>query len=402
MKLALDKSTWQKVSFGDAVKKITNKIDPFEYHSDIVVEGGHINKRDFHIRKYENKNELGYLGPAFHMGFKKGQILYVSRNPHLMKVGYPKFDGICSNTTFIMESKNKDVLLNELIPFLMHSDTFVEQSVGNVRGGVNPYVNWGDLASIELLVPPKAEQLELAKLLWSIDDLIEKEILNETKLQTAHQAIFKDELFNCSDELDELFLNLTSKYEVKKLDELITEIQYGISESLSEEPDSGIPILRMNNLQGGSLDLKDLKYFGATNGELEKFILQKGDILFNRTNSYELVGKVSLFNEDEVYSFASYLIRIKTNKELLDPRFLNYYLNTAIGLAKVRKYRTPGVSQSNINAQNLKKIPIPLPSIDFQKDLMDKIELLQQSEQESRTNISYTRQLKKSIINQVF
>ncbi|MEP4892459.1 MAG: restriction endonuclease subunit S [Aliiglaciecola sp.] len=175
MKLFLDKSTWDKVNFGDVVKKVSNKIDPFEYDSDIVVEGGHINKRDFHIRKYENKNELGYLGPAFHMGFKKGQILYVSRNPHLMKVGYPDFDGICSNTTFILESKNEEVLRNDLIPFLMHSDTFIEQSVGNVRGGVNPYVNWGDLACIEFLLPPIEQQAELAELLWSIDDVNEKE-----------------------------------------------------------------------------------------------------------------------------------------------------------------------------------------------------------------------------------
>ena len=92
------------------------------------------------------------------MGFKKHQILYVSRNPHLMKVGYPHFDGICANTTFIMETKDESVLRNDLIPFIMHSDTFIEQSVANVRGGVNPYVNWSDLACIEFLLPPKDQQ----------------------------------------------------------------------------------------------------------------------------------------------------------------------------------------------------------------------------------------------------
>ena len=158
MELNIDKSNWKKVLFGDVVQKVTNKIDPETYHSEIVIQGGHINKRDFHIREYENKFELGYLGPAFHMGFKKHQILYVSRNPHLMKVGYPHFDGICANTTFIMETKDESVLRNDLIPFIMHSDTFIEQSVANVRGGVNPYVNWSDLACIEFLLPPKDQQ----------------------------------------------------------------------------------------------------------------------------------------------------------------------------------------------------------------------------------------------------
>ena len=178
MKFNLNKSSWKKVKFGDVVKKVTNKIDPHKYDSDIVIEGGHINKRDFHIREYKNKKELGYLGPAFHMGFKKNQILYVSRNPHLMKVGYPNFDGICANTTYIMETINDDILRNDLIPFIMHSDTFIEQSVAHVRGGVNPYVNWGDLACIEFSLPPKEEQAKLAKLLWAMDKLIECHLFN--------------------------------------------------------------------------------------------------------------------------------------------------------------------------------------------------------------------------------
>ena len=102
MILKLNKTNWPRVKFGDLVEKINNRIDPKNHHAENVVEGGHIGKRDLHIRQYENKNKLGYLGPAFHMGFKAKQILYVSRNPHLMKVGYPDFDGICANTTFIL------------------------------------------------------------------------------------------------------------------------------------------------------------------------------------------------------------------------------------------------------------------------------------------------------------
>jgi type I restriction enzyme S subunit len=158
----------------------------------------------------------------------------------------------------------------------------------------------------------------------------------------------------------------------------------------------------MNNLQDGKLDLKDLKYYNPKNGELERFILKKGDVLFNRTNSFDLVGKVSIFNVDGEYSFASYLIRLKADDTKLDSRFLNFYLNTPIGLAKIRKYRTPGVSQSNINAQNLKHIQIPLPGRKTQKDLMDKIESIEIGERQSTLKISCSASLQKSLINQVF
>ena len=164
----------------------------------------------------------------------------------------------------------------------------------------------------------------------------------------------------------------------------------------------GIPVLRMNNLQDGKLDLSDLKYYEAKNNELDKFILNKGDILFNRTNSFDLVGKVSLFNEDDIFSFASYLIRIKTEPQKLDSRYLNFFLNSSIGVTKIRKYRTPGVSQSNINAQNLKSIPIPLPPIGIQKILMNKIEAFEESEKGCLNKISISKSLQKSLINQIF
>ena len=109
-----------------------------------------------------------------------------------------------------------------------------------------------------------------------------------------------------------------------------------------------------------------------------------------------------MFDEEGEYSFASYLLRIKTNKDVLDPRFLNFYLNAPIGLAKIRRYRTPSVSQSNINAQNLKNIPVPTPSIEIQKELMNRIAIFEEVEINLEEKISSTKHLQKSLINQVF
>jgi len=398
--LNLDRSDWQLVTFGDVAIQQKQKVDRENTDLTRYVKGEHMYSEDLHLRKWgELKDE--YLGPAFIRKFEEGDILYGSRRTYLRKVVIAPFEGITSNTTFVIKA-NEDKIDKRLLPFIMLSEGFSQHSIRNSKGSVNPYVNWKDLSGYEFLLPQMEQQDNIASLMCSMDELIQKEFHNKQELEIAPQVIYRNELFSDCEGVDEFFLNRTSKFEIRKLEELITEIQYGISESLSCEASDSIPILRMNNLQEGKLELSDLKYCRGENGELDNFILNKGDVLFNRTNSFELVGKVSLFNEDGVYSFASYLIRIKTDKTMLDPRFLNYYLNSAIGLAKVRKYRTPGVSQSNINAQNLKRIPIPLPDIEFQRKLMDRIELFQGSEGSNKLKIQLSIQLQKSIINQVF
>nr|WP_248279816.1 restriction endonuclease subunit S [Aromatoleum bremense] len=107
----------------------------------------------------------GYLGPAFHIRFKPGQVLYGSRRTYLRKVAVADFEGICANTTFVLEPKNPGELLPELLPFLMQTDEFNAFSVKNSKGSVNPYINFSDLARFEFVLPPVQEQRRALALL---------------------------------------------------------------------------------------------------------------------------------------------------------------------------------------------------------------------------------------------
>ena len=396
--LQLDKSKWKLTKFGDVAIQQKQTVDRENTELTRYVQGGHMNSEDLHLRAWGELTDE-YLGPAFIRRFDEGDILYGSRRTYLRKVVIAPFSGITSNTTFVMKA-NAEKIDKRLLPYIMMSEGFTENSIKNSKGSVNPYINWKDIAKYEFQLPPKDQQDQLAQLLWAMDEVIEKENGNLNKIVVAKNAIFDHTLYSPSETRDTYFGKKESNFDVLKLGKILSEIQYGISESLSEI--GSIPILRMNNLQDGKLDLKDLKYYNPENGELDRFILMKGDVLFNRTNSFELVGKVSLFNVDGEYSFASYLIRLKADDTKLDSRFLNFYLNTPIGLAKIRKYRTPGVSQSNINAQNLKHIKIPLPNRNAQKDLMDKIESIEIGETQLTKKISSSKSLQKSLINQIF
>lgn len=396
--LQIDKSKWVLTKFGDVAIQQKQKVDRENTDLTRYVKGEHMGSEDLHLRSWGDLKDE-YLGPAFIRRFDKGDILYGSRRTYLRKVVIAPFSGITSNTTFVIKA-NEDNIDKRLLPFIMMSEGFTENSIRNSKGSVNPYINWKDIAKYEFFLPPKPQQAQLAKLLWAMDDVIEREKLNLLTIESAKRSLFDEQVYSSVTKTDTYFGKRKSLHSVVKLGSLLAELQYGISESLNEI--EGVPILRMNNLQDGKLDLSDLKFYNPSKGELDRFMLKKGDVLFNRTNSFDLVGKVSLFDVDGEFSFASYLIRLKTDDTKLDSRFLNFYLNSSVGLAKIRKYRTPGVSQSNINAQNLKHIPVPLPDRNFQSELMNQIGIFEHAETMSNSKISHSLSLQKSLINQVF
>ena len=145
-------------------------------------------------------------------------------------------------------------------------------------------------------------------------------------------------------------------------------LEYGTSKK-SDEDTAGVPVLRMGNIQDGRLELDDLKY-SMPDREIERLMLQDGDLLFNRTNSPELVGKAAVFHESEAMTFASYLIRVRFALEVADPDFVNYWINSAWGRTWARHVKTDGVSQSNINGTKLGAMPLPLPPIDEQREIV--------------------------------
>jgi type I restriction enzyme S subunit len=140
---------------------------------------------------------------------------------------------------------------------------------------------------------------------------------------------------------------------------------YGISEKATHDR-AGTPILRMGNIQNGRLDLRDLKYLQLSDTDRERLLLKRGDILVNRTNSAELVGKCAVFDLEGEYSFASYLIRIRLDKDRAEPRLVALYINSPTGRAYMFTERKQMTGQANVNATKLKALPIVLPSLEEQ------------------------------------
>ena len=147
-------------------------------------------------------------------------------------------------------------------------------------------------------------------------------------------------------------------------------LQYGCSQRATEEP-IGVPILRMNNLQADGWDLSDLKYVDITRDEINRWKLDRGDIVFNRTNSKELVGKCEVFDFDheEIWVFASYLMRLRVDRNKAEPEFVSAFLNGKAGRVQIARESRQIIGMSNINANEIRTLRVPLPEPPEQREL---------------------------------
>ena len=209
--------------------------------------------------------------------------------------------------------------------------------------------------------------------------------------------------------LNESFLDLFENYDMAEIGDMTAETRYGTSRKCSTTP-KGAPILRIPNVAGGFVNFNNLKYCSLDAKEHQKLSLQKGDLLFVRTNgSRDLVGRCAIYEgngTNQSHGFASYLIRVRLNQDKMRPHFLAFFLNSTHGRSELDKRRRTSAGQFNINSENLRNIKVPSPPIEIQdkiieslKDHQTKVTLLQneiQAAQESELH------LRESILRKAF
>ena len=344
---------WRWVRFGDVVRQVKDKADPRTAGLTRYVAGEHMDTDDLRLQRWGEVDD-SYLGPAFHMRFKPGQVLYGSRRTYLRKVAVADFEGICANTTFVLEPSTDDVL-PEFLPHVMSTVGFHEHSVQQSKGSVNPYINFRDLTWFEFVLPPLPLQHEICEVLSAGERQIEALERALGAARSLRNAI----VLSKSDAVDHV-----------PLGNVLSACDYGLS--VAPQDAGELPILRMNNLDNEELRLDDLRW--VLHDQVgESDLLRTGDILFNRTNSLEHVGKVALVDGlESPTTFASYLLRLRVDKESMLPEFVAAYLQSPSGQRRIRAFITQGVSQANVNATNLRKVCIPNLDLDAQRSIVDR------------------------------
>jgi len=200
--------------------------------------------------------------------------------------------------------------------------------------------------------------------------------------------------------------NFPDSWTWTRIGDICDLIQYGTSEKAGDDP-TGIPTLRMGNIQEGKLIFEKLKFMRKDYSEMNKFFLRDGDLLFNRTNSAELVGKTAVYkNYPNKSIFASYLIRLGVDRDFYDPDFLSYFINSSYGRKYIAAVVSQQVGQANVNGTKLASMTIPLPPIEEQKEIVEYVEHSRSASEDSEANIekirNHTAYLRQSILKSAF
>lgn len=182
--------------------------------------------------------------------------------------------------------------------------------------------------------------------------------------------------------------------------DIVSDVRYGSSRKASI--DGKYPYLRMNNITyGGELDLTDVKRIDIPDDEIDRCSVRKGDVLFNRTNSKELVGKTCLYDREELMVLAGFVIRVRVNEKAI-PEFLAQYMNLPYIKELLLSMCKAACGQANINAQELQSIPIYIPPVEAQKQFVGFKEQLDKSKFELKQAIERVTNLMKSLMQQDF
>jgi restriction endonuclease S subunit len=357
----LDKTTWQTYKFEDIAKKISETVKPQEAKVDIYVGLEHLDGEDIHIR---NKGV-----PSDVKGGKlrcyPGDVIFGKRRAYQRKAVIVDFDGICSAHAFVFRAV-PEVIDPELFIFFLHSDQFMHRMVDISVGGLSPTINWGDLRHQEFLLPLKDQQAHLAKLLWAMDEVIEreKEVLDKIKV---FNEVYSQNLLGLKNSENSNWKEYTLKD--------IAPLQRGFDLPNKQLKNGPFPVGYSNGIKNHHAEYK-VKGPGVWTGRSGTI----GNVFYTEENYWP--HNTSLWVTDFNGNF---------------PKFI-YHLYSKLHFEK----RMTGTGVPTLNRNDIHKLRIKIPNHSEQVDVSEQVDRLIMTEDKISSKITSSQALQKSLINQVF
>lgn len=392
---------WKWVRFGDVVSVSKEKTEDFSSPSLRYIGLEHLEK-DYGIIGFASVEGIRSLKNIFH----PGQILYGKLRPYLNKHDIVDFPGVCS--TDILVFSCKDGANNKFINYFFNLNHFKEYAVANSKGINLPRVSEQIVLNAFFPLPPFDEQQRIVDriefLFAKLDEAKEKaeavlDGFESRKAAILHKA-FTGELTEKWREKNNIQL---SSWKQETIASLCHSLKYGTAKK-SKKTGSTV-VLRMGNLQSGEIDWNNLAY-SDDKDDIQKYLLDIHDVLFNRTNSSELVGKTSIYRGEHPAIYAGYLIKMDYKKDRLTGLYLNYVMNSPKSKEYCKSIKSDGVNQSNINAKKIGAFIIPVPSLHEQHEITRILDSLlakeQQVKEAAESVLEQIELMKKAILARAF
>ena len=333
------------------IKNIHNNQLVIDENTDVI--------NDDAIRKIHKRSQI-----------KKGDILFASigrlGDMYIIDEDPTNWD---INESVFAFTLNTDLIRRKYFYYLFKHPGTIDYLAKNSSGSTFKSIKMNQLKKMSFRLPSLDEQDSIISKLDTTQKVIEeysKQLLLLDKLiKSRFVELFGDPKLN------------PYHWPIKKVGDLVSDIRYGTSRPAVDG--GAYPYLRMNNLtDDGRIDLSNLKYIDIPENELGKCVVRDGDVLFNRTNSIDLVGKTATYHFDNEMVIAGYIIRVRLTNNIL-PDFFSVFFNLDYMKEILKKMAKGAVNQANINAQELQSIKLYVPPVESQLEYVHWLNALNKS-----------------------
>lgn len=338
----------------DITSYVTNSVAQSSITTDTYVTTENMVKDRGGITTYS-----GELPASAGTAYKKGDTLVSNIRPYLQKIWLADRDGACSKDVLVFRSINTDSLLPEFLHLLLWQKDFFDYDMSTFTGTGRPRGDKDELLKYPIPVPTLSEQRAL------IDDF--NRLTDEINSKRQQIAALKESV---KSRFVEMFRTKThASWPIETIGNYSIEMHYGTSAKAGADGD--YVYIRMNNItDDGILDLTDTKRITLKGQALENATVRYGDMLFNRTNSIDKVGKTCVFHQSETMVIAGYIVCVRF-ADHSSAEYVSGYLNSKEGKRVLRNIAKGSVHQANISAADLAAIPIAIPPLSLQQEFAD-------------------------------
>jgi type I restriction enzyme S subunit len=363
------KTDWRRVKFGDVVQLSKARCaDPLAEGVERFVGLEHLEPGDLRIRNWGNVAD----GVTFTSVFRPGQVLFGKRRAYQRKVAVADFSGVCSGDIYVMETKDAQVLLPELLPFICQTDAFFDHAVGTSAGSLSPRTNWTSLADFEFVLPSMDEQQRLVILLVSVEVCLVSLAEADLATRTLESSRLEDALASVSS--DRLIA----------VDKLVPDgPRNGLSPKANAD-ERGYPTLSIGAVRDGRIVTEgNTKYAEISETEAAAFELKANDALVVRGNGNKLLtGKCGLVDVVPKGCFyPDLLIRLKFDENLIRPEFAVLQWNSQSTHNRLisRAKSTNGIWK--INGADIRQHTLRVPEVKEQDELLAEMRAIRSARQ---------------------
>lgn len=386
--LAIDKSDWIEVKLGDISKEISERVDnPAASNYENFVGLEHFVSGELKIKRFSGTKNLVSATKAF----RSGDILFARRNVYLKRASLVEFEGVCSGDAFVLR-ENRELIIPGFLSFVLNSSRLWDFAISNAAGTMSKRVKWRDLAEFKLNLPPIKVQKKIAELIWTINSCVEA---NTDVLKNAKS--FQTNYFEN--------LLVKNRKERAKLKDVLIDIfagksPKGFSRKAEDDEFAVLKVSAVGNCEYVETENKALIEQSEFNSKYE---VKEGFVLVTRANAnLSGIGRPCLVEHTRPgLMLSDKTLRLIPNLEVVNTRFLYQLVQTNMYRQYVESV-AGGTEAKNISQKLLGNAPIWLPNELTQSKVENKLLLQDVAIASANNQLSNSKELQNSIINQVF